>query len=107
MPTIPIHIRTNAPTGPGYHGDVTVEPTQVHARKPDVVRWQLQGGGRFTLTFLHGTPFDTSELNSDANGSCESIVKAGSGGTYLYAINGTTAAGVPFAITNCPEIIIE
>lgn len=107
MATIPIRIRIKKPTAAGYTPDITVDPTQVHARKNDKFRWELEGGGKFSLEFLQDSPLDAKNLDSDGGGGCEGNVATANSGMYKYAIRGKTADGTEIAITQCPEIIIE
>jgi hypothetical protein len=107
MATIPIRIRIKQPTAAGYAPDVTVDPTQVHARSTDKLRWELEGGGKFTLEFIGSTPLACASLESDGAGGCEGHAGTASPGMYKYAIRGTTARGEKIAITECPEIIIQ
>ncbi|MFL5429874.1 MAG: hypothetical protein ACJ79M_09660, partial [Myxococcales bacterium] len=107
MATIPIRIRIRKPTAPGYTPDITVDPTQVHARKDDKFRWDLEGGGKFSLEFLQESPLAAKCLDSDGGGGCEGHVATAASGMYKYAIRGKTADGTEIAITQCPEIIIQ
>jgi len=118
---IPIHVRIQERRG--CPPDVTVEPTCVHANTRDILDWDLQGGGRFTITLEDGkTPFGSDfQLVSSTDGCCSAIVAFNAEpGTYHYKLDGDTirvtstqmggardGVAVHFAVGGSAEMVVQ